>query len=205
MSSIVIGEHRKININSKPTPKQPLPHITYNTSKQANNVGHPPPRIFTSTSSSVKKSASATEVKDQKRPAKTEDYKLKMPQFIVPEPVKFNQEELVSFVSYGEFSRQDFNLSHSTKWFDINRSLKLSSLFWLDVTWRMLEVNGFGPFFPTIKSSTSNILYAKSIQYQIKFKNFEGEKFKNFTNENDFFRMDQSATPRRFFHLLEAS
>lgn len=114
MSSIVIGDHRKISINSKPTQKHPLHHIANETSKQSKNLGHPPPpRIINSSSSSaIQKSVSATQVKDQKRPVKTENYKLKMPQFIVPEPVKFNQEELVSFISSGECLKHDFNQSH---------------------------------------------------------------------------------------------
>lgn len=93
----MVGDHRKVIVSSKPTPKQPLHHIAY-TSK------HPPLShiIKSASSSAIQKSSSSSEVKDQKRPVKTEDYKCKLPQFILPEPVKFNQEELVSFVSCGE-------------------------------------------------------------------------------------------------------
>lgn len=119
--SIIIGDHHVLAMSSQSSPKQQLSVLDF-SGQLPDDLGYLSSSIITinSTSPATQKSMSSMPTDDAddpkhdnsdhqrspmevKRNAKLDD-KLVMPKYILPQPVKFNQDELVSFVSDGGFS-----------------------------------------------------------------------------------------------------
>lgn len=115
--SIVIGDSAIMAIKSQSSPKQQLNTLDssnqsssdmgYLSSSLTNHLTSPETlKSISMTASTNEQNSTSVELEKQrnylKRTGKFDDCKLVLPQFVLPEPVKFNQEELVLFVSDGK-------------------------------------------------------------------------------------------------------
>lgn len=151
--SIIIGDGHMMMINSQSSPKQQQQqhnNAADTSNLSASDMGYLSSSLITnSTSPATQKSSSSSSLlpneeanANEQTPDESEgrthpmeitrivildDYKLALPKFVSPEPVKYNQEELVSFVSDGKFhacpSLSFFQLSFSLlEWSKILRN-----------------------------------------------------------------------------------
>lgn len=118
--NIVIGDALIMSMSSQSSPKQPHHNALDVSNQSSNDMGYLSSSLITnSTSPATQKSTSSMpndehidptsdeseshrNLIDMKRNTQLDDYKLVLPMFVLPEPAKFNHEELVSFVSDGE-------------------------------------------------------------------------------------------------------
>lgn len=126
--SIIIGDHHVLAMSSQSSPKQQQLNVLDFSGQSPNDLGYLSSSLITvnSTSPATQKSMSSMPTDDADDPIPDDSdhqrspmemkriAKFVMPKYILPQPVKFNQDELVSFVSDGEF------LFHSKKKYKLN-------------------------------------------------------------------------------------
>lgn len=97
MPPIIIGDNHIVMLNHH--------HKVLDSSTQSSDIGYMSSSLITSTGSPPaiqnddESEEQTLEVADIKRIVKLDGYQLLLPHFISPEPIKFNHEELVSFVN----------------------------------------------------------------------------------------------------------